>query len=179
MKKLELLTVSLIFLLAACGGKSFKKADGQYVDEEFNIQFREIGQNWQRQDPGVARKHGTIHYFFNNQNHARVWIRATRYENDPALPLKEGAESYVARKARQYSWADLKSISEGDDSFNGEKSFWKIYEYKLGSKEKREKIYRVHHEKIAYQFRLRCGRENFDDVLPEFDAWLESISFMK
>ena len=178
MKKRCLLVVLCLTVLIACGGASFKKVDDHYVDEEFNIRFKDIGERWEKQDPGVAKKHGTIHFFFDEQNHGRVWLRATRYENDPTLPLKEGADSYVARKANQYSWQELKVVSEDFDQFNGEKSFWKIYEYKLGSKVKKKKIYRVYHDKIAYQFRLRSSKERFDKLLPEFDAWIEGIEFI-
>ena len=178
MKKLHLLLLlPLLAGLVACGGNKVKNENGYYVDENLYLKFGALGDGWEKQDPGDAAKHGTIHFFFNHDHHARIWIRAIAYENDPSLPLREGAESYVRRKAEQYAWGDLSAVAEGFGEFNGEKSYWKIYEYKIGSKTKKEKIYRVYHNKVAYQFRLRCSKDEFDGLLPKFDKWLGTIQF--
>jgi hypothetical protein len=178
MKKITLALLALPLLLAACGGAKFKTENGYYLDEKFHLKFSVLGEGWEKQDPGEAAKHGTIHFFFNPQHHARIWIRAIPYENAPALPLKEGADSYVERKASQYHWDELQISEEDFSEFNGEKSFWKVYEYKIGSKTKKEKIYRVYHEKISYQFRFRCSKERFDGLVDEFDTWLDTIEFI-
>lgn len=179
MRKINLLLLLALLLIVACGGIKFKKENGYYVDEKINLKFKTLGEGWERQDSGAAKKNGMSHFFFNKEHHARIWIRAIPYENDPTLPLKEGADRYVDRKAKQYSWIDLHVVAEDFSEFNGVKSFWKVYEYQLGSKTKKEKIYRVYYDNISYQFRFRCSKERFDALLPEFDAWLGSIEFIK
>ncbi len=179
MTKISLTLFSVLLFLAACGGAKLKEESGNYLDPKYKLKFSALAEGWERQDPGEAAKNGTIHFFFNPEHHARIWIRAIPYENDPALPLKESADSYVQRKASQYSWSELRVVAEDFSEFNGEQSFWKVYEYKLGSKSKKEKIFGVYHNNVAYQFRFRCSGERFDGLLAEFDEWLQTVEFVE
>lgn len=178
MKKVNILLFLTSLILVACVSTQPRKTGEYLVYENYNFQFKDLG-NWIKTDPGGARKFGNIYVYRNKNKPATVWIRALKFEEEPKYALDESADRWINAMAQKYNWKDLKYMSDGWTNIDGEKSYWKEYEFFNKNKEVVEKIYRVYLNKIGYQFRLTCGKEAFDELVPEFDDWITKIKFLK
>jgi len=153
-----------------------KDKSEKVVYTNFKIQFNEL-KNWKKLNP----KFTNMIHFENPKNRSQIVIRAYSSGKTLNTNLEERADRWLTNLAEHFSWEKTEKKADGNTAIDGEESYWRRYSFVGKGKKYNGKVYFIQTEYFFYVFRFYNSMHNeaFDNSEKEFDAWANTIQFIR